>query len=94
MSLTVLLFATLYRALPNCEVSARATLLGAVVAASLWELTKHLFAWYVIRFPSYDRLYGPLSSLVILLIWIYYSVSILFLGAEMAADYDKKRPQT
>jgi membrane protein len=89
--LTTLLFALLYKTLPAREVSWKPALVGAVVAALLWEATKILFGLFVVYSHSYDRLYGSLSSLVILFVWMYYSMAILLLGAEIAADYESMR---
>lgn len=90
--LTTLLFAMLYRWLPACPVSWKSAFLGASVAAALWELTKiAFFRFYLAHFHVYDRFYGPLSALVIVTIWMYYSMAILLLGAEVAADYAASR---
>lgn len=88
---TTLLFALLYRSLPARQVPWKAALIGAGVAAALWQLTKLAFVVFLRYVHSYDRLYGSLSSLVILVVWIYYSMVILLLGAEIAADYNSAR---
>jgi len=87
MLFTTALFAMLYRLLPARTIPWRPALTGAGVAALLWELTKYGFGIFLIHIHSYDRLYGSLSSLVILVVWAYYTMAILLLGAEIAADY-------
>lgn len=87
MLITTVLFAMLYRLLPARTISWKPALTGAVVAALLWELTKFGFGLFLLYIHSYDRLYGSLSSLVILVVWAYYTMAILLLGAEVAADY-------
>ncbi len=91
MLLMTLLFAILYRSLPAKTVPFKAAFVGAAVAALLWELTKLGFGIFLVYVHSYDRLYGSLSSLVILVVWSYYSMAILLLGAEIAADYEAMR---
>jgi membrane protein len=88
---TTRLFMVLYQILPSREVPWRAALVGAVVGAVLWELTKVGFGIFLLHVHSYDRLYGSLSGLVILVVWVYYSMAILLLGAEIAADYEAAR---
>ncbi|HZO88788.1 MAG TPA: YihY/virulence factor BrkB family protein [Chthonomonadaceae bacterium] len=88
MGLTTLLFALLYRLLPARTVPWRSAFLGASVAALLWQITKIGFTLFLAYVHSYDRLYGSLSGLVILVVWMYYSMVILLLGAEIAADYE------
>jgi membrane protein len=89
--LTTTLFAILYRLLPAREVPVKPAIIGAAVAALLWQATKIGFGLFAVYSHSYDRLYGSLSSLVILVVWMYYSMAILLLGAEIAADYEFMR---
>jgi len=91
MLLTTILFATLYQILPARAVPIRAALVGAAVAALFWQLLKVGFAYSLVYVHTYDRLYGSLSGVVILVVWIYYSMAILLLGAEIAADYEFTR---
>ena len=87
MLLMILLFALLYQYLPSREVPWKAAFLGATVAALSWQISLYAFSLYLSHFNSYDRLYGPLGGLVILVVWAYYSMAILLFGAEIAADY-------
>ncbi len=91
MLILAILFATLYRVLPSYTVPWRAAFLGAGVAAVFWQLTLVGFGIYLAHYHSYNRLYGPLGGLVILVVWAYYSMSILLLGAEIAADFATRR---
>ena len=87
MFLTTLMIVLVYQFLPSCKVPFKAAALGAVVAGLLWQLSKIVFTISLLYIHSYDRLYGSLSGLVILVVWTYYSMVILMLGAEVAADY-------
>lgn len=91
MVILAVLFATLYRVLPCYAVPWRAALLGAGVASVFWELTLLGFGAYLGHYHSYNRLYGPLGGLVILVVWAYYSMMILLIGAEIAADFATRR---
>jgi membrane protein len=91
MLLTTLLFALLYQTIPARTVPWKAAFLGAVVAALLWQATKIGFGIFLLHVNSYNRLYGSLGSLVILIVWMYYTMAILLLGAEIAADYEATR---
>ena len=52
------------------------------MAASLFEIAKTLFVFYLENFANYQRIYGSIASIIVLLVWIYYSAFIMILGAE------------
>lgn len=83
-----LLFALVFRILPNTKLLARELLLGGVVTSSLFLLGKILINIYVenINTPAF----GTAGAFVILLIWIYYSAQVFFLGASFTYVYAKK----
>ncbi len=89
--ITTILFAVLYQILPNRHVPWKSAFLGAGVAALFWQITKFGFGYYLLHSQGYAILYGSLSSIVILVVWMYYSMAILLLGAEIAADYEFMR---
>jgi membrane protein len=60
-------------------------LTGALVAAVLFEVTKGLFSRYIANYANYDVVYGALSTLPILLIWVYLSWVVTLIGAELVA---------
>jgi len=78
-------FVLLYVTVPNCTVKLREALLGALLAAILFELIKRGFAVYVLTFSNYEIVYGALASIPIFLIWIYLSWVVILTGAELAA---------
>ena len=79
------IFVLIYKILPNTEVKWREALVGAVVAAILFETVKNLFAWYTQNLANYNAVYGAVGTVAILLTWIYFSSAILLLGAELSS---------
>ena len=92
-SLTVCMFFLIYKIIPNRRVHLKSALQAALFAGLLWELAKHLFAWYVVHLAEYSFFYGSLSTLVIFVLWVYYSSVILVVGGEFAyfLEEDRKR---
>lgn len=89
LALTIGTFTLIYKMLPNKKVPLRIALLGGVIAGLLWELAKHAFTWYVSHFAHYNVVYGSLASIILLLVWIYYSSLLTIIGAQFCAIYYK-----
>ena len=70
---TYCIFFLIYKIIPNKMVHFKSALKAALFASILWELAKHLFAWYVANIATYSIFYGSLSALVVFVLWVYYS---------------------
>jgi len=66
---------------------------GTMAAAVLWLVGSAGFSFYVARFSSYDKTYGSLGAVVILLMWFYVTAYIILAGAELNAEIEKARAQ-
>ncbi|MGE5224422.1 MAG: YihY/virulence factor BrkB family protein [Omnitrophica WOR_2 bacterium] len=85
-AVVTLLFALMFKYLPDVKISWGDVWFGSIVTALLFTIGKFLIGLYLGR-SSYTSTYGAAGSLVILLLWIYYSGQILFLGAEVTKVY-------
>jgi membrane protein len=85
-ALITLLFAMIYKVLPDVEIGWRDVWIGAAATALLFTIGKFLIGFYLAK-SSVASTYGAAGSLVIVLLWIYYSSQILFLGAEFTQVY-------
>jgi membrane protein len=89
--LTYCMFFLIYRIIPNKKAHFTSALQAALFASLLWELAKHLFGWYVVHLAGYSIFYGSLSTLVIFVLWVYYSSTILVVGGEFAYFLEEDR---
>jgi membrane protein len=87
--ITTLLFAMLFKFLPDAKVEWRDVWIGAVATAALFTIGKTLISLYLGRAGT-ESTYGAAGSLVAILIWVYYSAQILFLGAEFTQVYARR----
>jgi membrane protein len=84
-----LLFAMIFKVLPDVKIAWRDVLIGAVITALLFNLGKFLIGLYLGR-STVTSAYGAAGSLVIVLLWVYYSAQILFFGAKFTQIYADK----
>lgn len=64
---------------------------GLLVAVVLWVLAARLFMIYLVNFPSYNRVYGSIGAVVVLMIWLYVSAYAVLLGAAVDAEHSRYR---
>ncbi len=84
------MFTVIYKVVPNRPIQWKYALSGGLLCAFLWELAKHLFTLYVDRFSNLGDLYGHFGTVVILILWIFYSSAILLFCAEVISTYQRK----
>lgn len=88
MALMTLVFGFIYKVLPDARIKWKDVGVGAFITTLLFMLGKYLIGFYL-GSSSLGTTYGAAGSLVLLLIWIYYSATILLLGAEFTFVYSK-----
>lgn len=88
--MAVLLFAMIYKYVPREPIAWRDVWVGAAVTAFLFAVGKSLIGLYLGR-SSFSGAYGAAGSLVVLLMWVYYSAQIFLLGAEFTRVFAYSR---
>jgi membrane protein len=82
--LIFLAFWVIYRVVPNRRVTWSEVLPGAIVATILWTALRFGFTWYATSVARYDSAFGPLSTGITLIVFLYFASVIVLLGAEFA----------
>lgn len=87
VSLATLLFVFIlfYIYIPNCKLTVMSVLPGAVLSTAGWIILSACFAFYVNNFGNFSKVYGSIGAAIALLIWLYWSSIIVFLGSELNA---------
>jgi membrane protein len=86
IALLSVLFAAIYKVLPDRRLEWRDVLMGAVVTAVLFTIGKSLIGWYI-GSSAVAYTYGAAGAMIVLLLWVYYSAQIFLLGAEFTKAY-------
>ncbi|MBE6691737.1 MAG: YihY/virulence factor BrkB family protein [Ruminococcaceae bacterium] len=81
--LLVLLFSILYKALPSGKQRFSEQIPGAVISSAGWVSFSILFSFFVDNFSNYANIYGSLTAIIVLLLWLYVCMYIMFVGAKI-----------
>jgi membrane protein len=90
LGVTTLLFATIYKVVPDVTIHWRDVWLGSAATAVLFSLGRFAIGLYVGR-STVASPFGAAGSVVALVVWVYYSAQILFFGAELTQVYARRR---
>jgi membrane protein len=82
-------FWLIYYILPDFPQHKKQILVGAVIAAALWVIATTLFRLYVIHFTTFNKAYGTIGAVLLLLSWMYYSMVVVLAGGELKAEIAK-----
>jgi membrane protein len=90
LSVISLLFAMMFKWLPDAEVDWYDVWLGAIVTAVLFEIGKAAIGFYIGK-QGLDSTYGAAASIIVVLIWVYYTSQIILMGAEVTRAFAMHR---
>ena len=89
LAVTTLIFGVIFKVLPDAKIKWKDVLTGAIVTSLLFMLGKLGISFYISK-SNVGSTYGTAGSMVVLLLWIYYSSIILYFGAEFTKAYAVK----
>ena len=87
---TFFVFLVLYRYLPNRRASLKSQVPGAFLTAVAWSVFSYLFSLYFTFFPDFSIMYGSLSTLILVMVWLYFCMNLLLYGAEINAYFESQ----
>ena len=83
---SMFLLLLVYHFIPHVKVSLKSASIGALFATVFLQLARWGFSIVMVRFDVYGRVYGPLASFIIFMSWLYVSMTIILLGAELGSQ--------
>ncbi len=86
LAITCLIFAIIFKVLPDAKIAWKDVTAGSVTTTLLFLLGKTAISFYISK-NNVGTVYGPAGSLVVLILWIYYSAVILYFGAEFTKAF-------
>lgn len=85
----IFLLTAIYMVMPVGRLSLRHALIGGTAAALLWEITRHVLAWYYSTISQIQVVYGSLTTSIAVLISVEIGAIVLLLGAQVIAEYER-----
>ena len=87
------LWAVLYYLLPDVEQDFKFITPGSVIGVVIWVIASWGFSQYVVHFGNYDKTYGSIAGIIVLLFWMWISALVLLVGAEVNALIEHRSPE-
>ncbi|MEO7952685.1 MAG: YihY/virulence factor BrkB family protein [Polaromonas sp.] len=85
----VFVLTSVYMVMPVGKLSLRHALIGAVAAALLWEVTRHVLVWYFATLSQVGVVYGSLTTAIVVLLSLEIAATLLLLGAQVISEYER-----
>jgi membrane protein len=85
----IFVLTSLYLVMPVGRLSLRHALIGAVVAAFLWEITRHVLVWYFASLSKVGIVYGSFATAIVVLLSLEIAATLLLLGAQVISEYER-----
>jgi membrane protein len=81
----------LYTAAPKLPISPWRALPGAVLGGTGWVVATSIFGWYINTFATYNKVYGSIGGMIVLMLWLYVGGVVLLFGAELNGALYRRR---
>ncbi len=88
--LVLIVFTTAFRIIPHTQVKLLYAALGGGLCTALWYVSKVAFHWYIENIAVFNVVYGTLGTLIIVVVWIFYSANILLVSAEFVSVIQRR----
>ncbi len=90
----IFVLTSVYLVMPVGRLSLRHALLGGITAALLWEITRHVLAWYYATLSKVSVVYGSLTTAIVVLLSLEIAATLLLLGAQVISEFERiDRPE-
>ena len=85
----VLVLTSIYMVMPAGRLSLRHALIGALAAAFLWEISRHVLVWYFGTLSQIGTVYGSLTTAIAVMLSFEVAATLLLFGAQVIAEYEQ-----
>lgn len=90
----VVIFSLIYRFMPGNEMEISYHVPGAILSAAGWMVFSYAFSIYIDEFSGFSNMYGSLTTIILIMLWLYFCMYITLIGAEFNQLLAKRREKT
>ena len=85
----IFVLTSVYMVMPVGRLALSHALIGAISATALWEVTRHVLVWYFAALSQIGKVYGSLTTAIVVLLSLELASTLLLLGAQVIAQYER-----
>ncbi len=92
-TITFLIFFFLFKWIPEKKVCIKGAFISALISALLWEVTKRVYTYYLVKVSIVGKLGGPIVAIILFGFWMEFSMGIMLFGAKLTSIFDRERDE-
>jgi len=92
-TITFLIFFFLFKWIPEKKVCIKGAFISAVISALIWEITKRVYTYYLVKLSIVGKLGGPIIAIILFGFWMEVSMGIMLFGAKLTSIFDREKDE-
>ncbi len=92
-TITFLIFFFLFKWIPEKKVCIKGAFISALISALLWEFTKRVYTYYLVKVSIVGKMGGPIIAIILFGFWMEFSMGVMLFGAKLTSIFDRERDE-
>ncbi len=92
-TITFLIFFFIFKWIPEKKVCIKGAFISALISALLWEFTKRIYTYYLVKVSIVGKLGGPIIAVILFGFWMEFSMGVILFGAKLTSIFDRERDE-
>jgi len=91
--ITFMIFFFLFKWIPEKKVCIKGAFISALISAFLWEFTKRVYTYYLVKVSIVGKMGGPIIAIILFGFWMEFSMGVMLFGAKLTSIFDRERDE-
>ena len=92
-AITFLIFFFIFKWIPEKKVCIKGAFISALISALIWEFTKRVYTYYLVKVSIVGKLGGPIIAIILFGFWMEFSMGVMLFGAKLTSIFDRERDE-